>query len=87
MDEHLQNNVDTFFRDTLHQTRHDPSEEVWNKIEKELNKEDKKAINIQNRRRVQITVSLLIVFIGLSIFTSIQPRENHLPANNVSDLI
>jgi Outer membrane protein beta-barrel domain len=85
MDEHLQNNVDSFFRNSLHQTRHDPSEEVWNKIEHELNKEDRKVILIKNRRRVLITASLLIGLIGLSIFTSIQLRENHLPVVNLSD--
>jgi Outer membrane protein beta-barrel domain len=76
MDEHLQNNIDKQFRDSLLHFKNDPSEVVWDKIETELNKNDRKAITIQKRRRVWITGSLLIILTGLGIFTILQLKQD-----------
>ncbi len=75
MDEHVEYNIDNFFRDSLLDARHDPSEAVWNKIEHELDDDDKKIIYIKNFRKTVVVASFLIILIGLSLFIEIHVRQ------------
>ncbi|HEY4936318.1 MAG TPA: outer membrane beta-barrel protein [Puia sp.] len=76
MDEHLQNNVDKLFMDSLQHFKNDPSEEVWEKIENELNKDDRKIVTLQNRRKAWITISLFIILTGFGIITTLQLKKD-----------
>src|ERR1700686_4451045 len=71
MDENLHNNVDIHFRDTLQQYKTNPSENVWNKSEDELEKEEK-GITILGSLRIAILAVCLIIFSAISIYKSWQ---------------
>ena len=79
MAENLHHNVDERFRDSLQQHKTNPSENVWNKIEQELDKEDKK-ITILKSYRIVIIALCLIIFSGISFF-------KYWPGKNVKLLI
>jgi len=81
MDEHVENKVDKLFRDSIQHYKNDPGGNVWDKIENELNKDDKKSATLQNRRMVFMTTALLIFMISLRIITNMQisQHESHAP--------
>jgi hypothetical protein len=74
MDENLHNNVDIHFRDTLQQYKANPSENVWNKIEDELEKEEK-GITIFGSPRIAILAVCLIILSGVCIYISWQKNN------------
>ena len=76
MDEHLENKADKIFRDLLQHYKYDPAGNVWNKIENELNKEDKKIISLQNRRKVFMITGLLISLISLGLISNFELRQH-----------
>jgi Outer membrane protein beta-barrel domain len=67
MPENLNNHVDDHFRDSLQQYKTNPSEQVWNKIEDELEKDEKRITIIRLTRFVTLAFCL-IIFSGISIF-------------------
>jgi Outer membrane protein beta-barrel domain len=75
MEEHAQNNMDSFFRDSLLDARQAPPEAVWNKIENELDNDDSRFVYVNNFRRVAAITGFLLILIGLSLFIEIQLRQ------------
>jgi Outer membrane protein beta-barrel domain len=75
MDERAQNNIDGFFRDSLLQARNDPPEAVWNKIELELDRDDRKIIYTKNIGTALTVASILFILTGLSLFIEIQHQQ------------
>lgn len=69
MSENLHYHVDERFRDSLQQHRSNPSGDIWNKIEDELEKENKK-ITILRSYRILTLALCLIIFPGISIYKS-----------------
>jgi Outer membrane protein beta-barrel domain len=80
MEEHAQNNIDSFFRNSLLDARQDPPGAVWNNIELELDNDDSRIIYIKKIRRIVSVAGLLIILIGLSLFIGIQLRQIKSPA-------
>src|SRR5579862_7651378 len=80
MEEHAQNSIDSFFRDSLLDARQNPPEAVWNKIEHELDDDDSRIIYINNFRRMLAMAGFLLIIIGLSLFIEIQLRQIKSPA-------
>ena len=78
MAENLHNDIDESFRDSLGQHNTSPSENVWNGIEDELDKEVKKIAIIRSSRIASVVV-FLIILSGTSIYIS-WPRKNLKPA-------
>ncbi len=68
MSENLHNDVDDSFRDSLREHKTIPSENIWNRIEKDLEKDDKKIIILRSYRIVTIALCL-IIFSGIGIYT------------------
>jgi hypothetical protein len=69
MDEHQNNGVDKFFRDSLRFYKEKPSYHLWAKIESNLDKTDRLINSARMRRRILITACLLLVVSGTSIYT------------------
>jgi Outer membrane protein beta-barrel domain len=67
MTENLHNTVDERFRDSLQQHKTNPSENVWNRIEDELEKEEKR-ISIFGSPRIATMALCLIIFSGIFIY-------------------
>src|SRR5579864_8695957 len=76
MDEHQNNELDDFFRDSLRFYKEKPSGSLWTKIEDNLDKEDRAAHIASMRRRMLMTAGLLVVLTGLAIY-SIQTVPAH----------
>lgn len=83
MDENLPNKIDHLFNQRLHKFKSDPSEEVWNKIENRLNKEDRKIAWFGWKRYIAMAVLLIaglsvlmkVYFPGATIFTHSLPKQ------------
>ncbi len=67
MGENLHNHVDNRLRESLLLHKTNPSENVWNKIEDELEKDEKRITIIRSTRFVTLALCL-IIFSGISIF-------------------
>ncbi len=70
MDEKLPNKVDRLFNDSLQKFKSDPSKDVWNKIEEELDEHDRKIAGSFFGWK-QYTVAAILLTIGLSVLSKI----------------
>ncbi len=70
MDKNLPNKVDRLFHDAIQAYRSDPSEQVWSKIEEELDEHDRKivAYTFRGKQYVATTIGLII---GLAILCTL----------------
>ena len=66
MTEDLHNNIDERFRDSLEHHKTNPSENVWNRIEDELGKEEKR-LALNRSAEIKMFTLLLIVFSGIAL--------------------
>jgi len=64
MDKHLHNHVDKLFGDSLKSYRDEPREEVWEKIENQLDIDDMILRRSRIRRRILLTVTFFIFLTG-----------------------
>jgi hypothetical protein len=77
MSENLYNNIDDSFRDSLRQHQTNPSEDVWKRIEADLEKDEKRTAFISSTRIAKIAVCL-IIFSGIVIYKT-WPDKNIQP--------
>jgi hypothetical protein len=77
MDENLHNNVDKIFTDTLQNHRHDLSEDVWNKIDAGLDKEDQMLSRLHWRRQFKNLSWVVLFLVMVTGITTFQIRTDH----------
>ncbi|MEO7046750.1 MAG: hypothetical protein ABI091_15705 [Ferruginibacter sp.] len=81
MDEHLHSNVDKPITDTLRNQKYDLSEEVWNKIDDELNNEDKAISTRHHQQQVKNSIWTILFFMMVIGVTTFQFRKSQSTAN------
>jgi hypothetical protein len=68
MDEHLKNNVDKLFRDSLKYHKDDPTDEVWLRIENQLDYDDLISHKSGMRRRILMIVTFFVLLAGAGTY-------------------
>jgi Outer membrane protein beta-barrel domain len=76
MDEHLHNQVDKLFLDSLQSHRDERSMEIWDKIESQLDKEDNIIYKARTQRLILITMVIFILITGSVTFTIFYNQAN-----------
>ncbi len=77
MEEHVHNSVDKLFRDSLRSHKEGPGEDLWERIENNLDAEDQLISNSRRRRRYRIAAGLFFLLTGAGLYTL-----NHFKANS-----
>jgi hypothetical protein len=79
MDEHLHSQVDKLFQDSLQFHGDDPSGEVWDRIENQLDKDDTLLEKTRTRRRLWITAGLLVFLACTGSLTLMHNKRDEPP--------
>ena len=75
MDENL-HNTDKIFTDTLRNKKYDLSDEVWNKIDAELNKDDRRISNRRHQKQIKNGIGTILLFMMVIAITTFQFRKD-----------
>ncbi len=76
MDENLPDNIDKLFKDSLQSYRDEPSKDIWEKIERQLDRGNALIYKSRYRFLVWVSACLLVLLISLGILTFVHYKND-----------